>query len=119
MLTYTFSNTVSDLEYLKGVSWLASINVPDIHPSCPCGWAQQTVRHVLLFCPRHEAEHQDILRKTGTDDLNAILNHPKNGRIAARWLTHSGLLAQFKTAVQIKEDEEDLEAIPDIGQWTV
>jgi hypothetical protein len=100
-------------------SWLASINVPDVHPSCPCGWAQQTVRHVLLFCPRHEDERQSIIKKIGTRDLNAILNHPKHGKLAARWLTRSGLLVQFNTAVQIDDGEEELEALPDINQWTV
>jgi hypothetical protein len=74
---------------------------------------------VLLFCPHHEDERRSIIKKTGTRDLNAILNHPRHGKLASRWLTRSGLLVQFNTAVQIEDDEEELEALPDINQWTV
>jgi len=100
-------------------SWLASINVPNITPSCSCGWPQQTVRHVLLFCLDHSEERESIIRQTGTTDLYTILNHGKGSRIAARWLARSGLLAQFTTANHIQDDEEPLFAIPDINYWTI
>jgi len=100
-------------------SWLASINVPDIAPACHCGWPQQTVRHVLLFCPRYAEERAKIQHQAGSTDLNIILYQQKGIKAATKWITRSGLLPQFTTAVQIEKDDGLRESIPGIDDWPV
>jgi hypothetical protein len=63
-------------------AWLASIQVPETFPSCECGWPNQTVRHVLLHCPRYSREH--LLQACGTERLDEILGRPAAAAHAAR-----------------------------------
>ena len=46
-------------------AWLAAIHKPDIYPQCPCGWIAQTVRHILLHCPRYD--RTQLLTNCGTE----------------------------------------------------
>jgi hypothetical protein len=57
-------------------AWLAAVRVPGVFPACLCGWHAQTVRHVLLYCIRHE--RTDLLRKCGLERLEDILQQLLN-----------------------------------------
>jgi hypothetical protein len=87
-------------------AWLASIQVPGALPACACGWRAQTVRHVVLHCPRYE--RVSLLEQCGTARLDEILSRPASAKHAARWLIRSGVLEQFRVAKEIEEEETDL-----------
>lgn len=100
-------------------AWLASIHVPGILPRCECGWATQTVRHTLLFCPRHSSTRAGFLSEAGSEDLTTILSKPASAHLAARWLIESGALAQFRLAQEIEGEDTTQHQRPlDIRNWT-
>ena len=97
-------------------AWLASIQVPEITRACLCGYQAQTVRHILLHCPRYN--RAELLRQSGSGRLQDILNQPSNAQRAARWFIHSGVLEQFRTAKEIAEEDRSLfRAFPEAEQW--
>jgi hypothetical protein len=97
-------------------AWLAAIQVPGIPPTCPCGWHAQTVRHIVLHCPRHD--RTSLLTQCGTERLEEMLMSPASAKHAARWLVHSGILQQFRTAAEIaNEDTSDYRAFIDAERW--
>jgi hypothetical protein len=97
-------------------AWLASVQVPDITPHCPCGWHAQTVRHVLLHCPRHD--RVGLIRACNTENWDEILMRPECAQHAARWLVKSGALAQFKVAAEVAEERiEEWEAFLPAEEW--
>jgi len=83
-------------------AWLASVQVPDITPACPCGWDVQTVQHVMLQCPRHN--RLDLIQRCGTERLEQILIRPDCAKHAARWVIRTGVLEQFRVAKEIEEE---------------
>jgi hypothetical protein len=87
-------------------AWLASIQVPGIQALCPCGQTAQTVRHVVLHCPRHN--RQQLLERCGTERLDEILSRPASAAHAARWLIASGAMEQFKVTREIQQEKEEL-----------
>ena len=84
-------------------AWLAAIQVPEVTPACPCGWHAQTVRHILLHCPRYN--RVDLLSACGTERLDDILMRPESAKHAARWLVRAGVLEQFRVAAEMAEEE--------------
>jgi len=79
-------------------AYLASINKADSN-KCECGQIQ-TVRHVLLVCPkfeelRHQAWKHRIARHTC---VKTMLNEPVEATRAAKFLIKTGLLTQFAGA---------------------
>jgi len=87
-------------------AWLASIRVPGILPACECGWRAQTVRHVVLHCPRYE--RLELLEHCGTERLDEMLSQPASAKHAARWLVRSGAMKQFRVAREIEREEQEL-----------
>jgi hypothetical protein len=97
-------------------AWLAAVYVPDVSPACPCGWHVQTVRHVLLHCPRHSREN--LLIACGTEQFDDILMRPECTKHAARWLVHTGVLEQFRVAAEVaKEKVEEYQVFPEAEEW--
>ena len=92
-------------------NWLAKIGVPGITPECTCGKPRQTLLHVWKFCPELEEQRAEFRRRTGYSNaaMKEILSTPAFAREAARWLLSSALLDQFKTAMEIEEE--------DMGNW--
>ena len=86
-------------------AWLASIQVPDILPRCDCGWHAQTVRHVLLHCPKYRQQRADLVRATGSEDLRSILTHVASAQAAARWFVRCGVLDQFRVAHEVELED--------------
>jgi hypothetical protein len=84
-------------------AWLAAIQVPNIYPQCPCGWQAQTVRHILLHCPRYDRTR--LLRHCGSERKEEILNRPASAAQAARWLIASGVMEQFRVAKEVAEED--------------
>ena len=97
-------------------AWLAAAQVPDTHPSCPCGWHTQTVRHIVLHCPIYE--RLELLQRCGSERLDEILSRPASAAYAARWLVKSGALAQFRLSNEISEEDISLfTPFEDSEQW--
>jgi hypothetical protein len=97
-------------------AWLAAVQVPNITPACPCGWHAQTVRHILLHCPRHE--RIGLIQACGTERIDDILSRPQCAKHAARWLVHAGVLDQFRVAAEIaKEDTKGYKVFPAAEEW--
>jgi hypothetical protein len=80
-------------------AWLASVQVPRVLASCAYGWHAQTMRHILLHCPLHD--RRDLLTRYGTERFEDILMRPDCAKHAARWLTRSSIMDQFKVAAEI------------------
>ena len=85
--------------------WLASINVPGVDASCACGWATQTVQHVLTLCPLYTAGREHLVRRTGTEGMGRLLSTPEKAQATARWFVQQGILQQFNLAKDIEEEE--------------
>ena len=97
-------------------AWLAAIQVPRIAPVCSCGTHAQTVRHILLHCPR--VERTDLIVRCGTERMEEILGRPECARHAARWLVRSGIMEQFRAAAEIEqEDRSGYRPFDSAEQW--
>ena len=97
-------------------AWLATIGVPGVLPRCSCGWPTQTVRHVLLHCPRYA--RMDLVAQLPSEQLHEILTQPKSAQATARWFVRSGALPQFRTAKEIDaEDTGGFRPFQDLGRW--
>ena len=97
-------------------AWLAAVQVPDILPRCQCGWQAQTVRHILIHCPRYNRSR--VIQAAQSESLYAILTQPKSARIAAKWLIEQNILQQFGTAKAIdKEDTNGFSPFQDLDRW--
>jgi hypothetical protein len=100
-------------------AWLASIHVPGVFPQCACGWEAQTVRHVMLFCPRYSHTRPTLLSQAGTSDLSRLLSDVRGAHLAARWLTECGVLKQFRLAKEIaEEDIDNYQTHQELDRWT-
>lgn len=75
--------------------------VPGIEDDrCNCGRGSQTVRHVLLACPKHKNLREAIWtdgdgRRRERWDLEEILNTPAQAKKAARFMILTRLLGQY------------------------
>ena len=98
-------------------AWLASVQVPEILPRCACGWRAQTVRHVVLHCPRYD--RSNLIQAVQTESLSTILSQPRSARLAAKWFIKHNILKQFETAKAI-EDEDTSRFAPfrSLEEWT-
>ena len=97
-------------------AWLAAIGVPGILPRCPCGWANQIVHHILLWCP--QLSRRDLIVQCRSERVEEILGRKRSAQAAARWLIEAGILSQFQTAREIsKEDTTGYRSCPQLEKW--
>jgi hypothetical protein len=97
-------------------AWLAAIGVPGVLPRCPCGWANQTVHHILLWCPQFS--RGGLIAQSRSERTEEILGRKKSAQAAARWLIETGVLAQFQVAKEIsKEDTSGYRPFQQLEEW--
>ena len=97
-------------------AWLAAIGVPGILPRCPCSWANQTVHHILLWCP--QLNRRDLIAQSRSEYIEEILGRKRSAQAVARWLIEAGILAQFQVAREIsKEDTTGYRPFPQLEKW--
>ena len=82
---------------------LASVGVPEVLPTCPCGWHAQTVRHVLLHCPNYD--RVGLLRSCGTERLEEMLTRHECVKHVACWWIASEVMEQFRLAKEIGAED--------------
>ncbi|TQS36464.1 hypothetical protein Golomagni_03088 [Golovinomyces magnicellulatus] len=51
--------------------------VPNISPACTCGEPFQTVKHILFFCPEHQALRARMLANSATTSFDKVLQTKK------------------------------------------
>jgi hypothetical protein len=74
------------------------------------------VRHVLLHCPLHD--RRDLLTRYGIERFEDILMRPDYAKHAARWLTRSGIMDQFKVTAEIMmEDVRGYQPFAEAEEW--
>ena len=93
-------------------AWLSSIKVPNISAACTCGEPFQTVKHILFFCPEHQALRAQMLANSGTSSFDKVLQTPKGCRAASRMFIATSRLTQFAVANKIDTEEQILVKIP-------
>ena len=71
-------------------------------PWCNCGQGRETVRHILVFCPRERERREHLVQALGEPiDTDRMLSTPGKAGIIARWLLRSGRLGMFQLANQL------------------
>jgi endonuclease/exonuclease/phosphatase family metal-dependent hydrolase len=95
--------------------WLHWRKLTEEGPGCPCGAPKQTVKHVMIYCPRHSEGRSAMLAEAGSQDLEEILQTPRGLRAAAQWLLRSNLLKEFEGTREGKKDKvEQWRALPQL-----
>jgi hypothetical protein len=84
-------------------AWLANV-IPGQSASCGCGAQRQTLSHLLTFCPNTTEARLSLIERTGSTDLRAMLDNPERAQAAARWLLETGVLGQFRVAMEVEEE---------------
>src|SRR5271154_1361750 len=64
--------------------------------SCSCGWARQTAKHILLFCPNFSGSRAKLFRDAGTNNYLQMVATTRGAKAAAQFLHETGLLPQFQ-----------------------
>jgi hypothetical protein len=86
-------------------AWLHKMRVPDISPTCDCGWHSQTVRHIMIYCPLLTQQRTALYSAAGSNNLLEILSRPDGVQAAGRWLLSCGLLPHLRLAGQIHDED--------------
>ncbi|KAF1991966.1 hypothetical protein K402DRAFT_416463 [Aulographum hederae CBS 113979] len=71
-------------------------------------WAnnpEKVKNHIVLYCPELREQRAYLLAETGTTDIRRVVNNKKTAGKAAQWLLRTNVLAQFKVALEIEEEE--------------
>ena len=67
-------------------------------PACPCGWQQETAKHIMLDCPRFRREQQQLRQATSTTDFQQLTSNPRTAAVVTTWFLRLSLLSQFSRA---------------------
>lgn len=98
--------TLIRTEHIGLNDYLARRKVPDCpSPLCECGWQQQTVKHIVLFCPRYARDRDKMIQEAQTSDLAIMLSIEHGIRAVTRWFLRQDILTQFSEARKILEKD--------------
>jgi hypothetical protein len=96
-------------------AWLARFPGTERCPTCSCGWARETVEHILVHCPDRDRSR---LPTDAAWRMPAILLQEETARKAAKWLVAEGILPHLRTAREVEERAGTRrEAIPGLYDW--
>jgi hypothetical protein len=100
-------------------AWLLSVGVLGVSPHYIYNWPQQTVQHILTFCPNIAGLWDRFRHEAYTEDMDATLYTPWGAQAAARLLVNSELMAQFRVAKEVKsEDRRGYQPLPGLETWS-
>jgi hypothetical protein len=82
-------------------AFLYEMRVPEVlSPNCECESESMTVEHVLLKCPRWNAERAELIAPLRTSNITEILTTRAGGKAAVRLVQRTKLLSQFRAAAE-------------------
>lgn len=76
-------------------AFLSDMRVPGYLPSCGCGWARQTAKHIVRYCPDWQNRRAELVNLQDWRNYQKLIETPAEARIVARWFQRTGLLPQF------------------------
>jgi hypothetical protein len=82
-------------------AFLARQRVPNVTPNCYCGYPNQSVKHIMLFCPDIDRLYKHL---GPLSDLKSILSNVNSLKKAVRWLISFNILSQFYLAQELMQD---------------
>jgi hypothetical protein len=66
-------------------------------PLCICGRGQQTVKHVLIFCPRYTGAQHELRDEHGhLPNFSKFLGTAEGLRKTTKWVLQRVILGQFR-----------------------
>src|SRR5277367_5023941 len=74
--------------------------VPGYTPICPCGWLQQTAKHIIMNCQRYSENRLKLYTDAGTHDYRKMLTTARGAKAATTFLQGTGLLGQFQLGLK-------------------
>jgi hypothetical protein len=79
-------------------AFLFQVRVPSVpSPLCSCGGGRQTVKHVLIFCPRHSGAQHELRDEQGhLPDFPKLLGTAEGLRKTTKLVMQRGILGQFR-----------------------
>ena len=94
-------------------AYLFEIQARDIDsPRCSCGWRQQTIRHILFFCPKHQLARAELWNQIPNTDLKTLLANEKHLKTITRWMIKNTIIEQYRTASFLQQQLEHAENTP-------
>ena len=71
-------------------------------PTCRCGRAYETARHIIAECPRFsEARRSLVDPGTGRMDVRSLVSKADRVQLLARWFIRLRILPQFNLAEEL------------------
>jgi retron-type reverse transcriptase len=78
--------------------------VPEYYTAqCQCQGGEETVRHLVLYCPRQRNRREGLLIN-GYMDYRQLIGTSKGAQALSKWLIQSGRLGQYSLAKQLLFD---------------
>jgi hypothetical protein len=84
-------------------AFLLQARVPSVpSPLCSCSGGRQTVKHILIFCPRHSGARHKLRDEQGhLPDFSKLLGTAKGLQKTTKWVMKRGILGQFREASDV------------------
>jgi len=98
--------TLIRTEHIGLGAYLTKRRVPGATPKCCCGYRAQTVKHILIFCPKRQQARARLFREAGTSNWKDLAKTKRGLKAAAKWMINEGILDQFSLA-RDEEQERD------------
>jgi len=74
-------------------AFLYKRRVPGVtSPGCPCGWAHQNARHMVMKCPLNQEGREKMLQDADTRNFAILMNNPKGIKTCVKWVMKRKLL---------------------------
>lgn len=82
-------------------AYLALRGVPGYTPECSCGFARQTAKHIIKYCPDFSQARSRMWGAGGPQDYRTLVTTAKGLKEASRFMIQTGLLGQFSLAAEL------------------
>lgn len=83
-------------------AFLFERRVPGADPGCECGQAQETVKHIIGFCPLRQTERLRLRERLGHDSVERALSGKHAGTVA-KWFMDLGRIKHYDLARRLVE----------------